>query len=83
MSSLSPSAEADRERLSHTPRWCDKKSPLMHEQGLILGLVTTSANESDIKHLEDVRSVVKPIKGTWVKADKDILKQKQEKAQLF
>ena len=40
------------------------------ENGLVLGIVTTSANQNDIKHLEDVLDVIKPSKGTWVKADK-------------
>lgn len=40
------------------------------ENGLVLGIVTTSANESDIKHLDDVLDKINPAKGTWVKADK-------------
>ena len=51
-------------------RYGFKQHTATDEQGLVLGLVTTSANESDIKHLEDVLLVVNPTKGTWVKADK-------------
>jgi len=60
-------------------RWIKKAGKLRYgfkqhtatdEQGLVLGIVTTSANESDIKHFEDVLSIIKPAKGTWVKADK-------------
>lgn len=40
------------------------------ENGLILGIVTTPANESDIKHLPTLIDKIKPKKGTWVKADK-------------
>jgi IS5 family transposase len=51
-------------------RYGYKQHTATDEQGLILGIVTTSANESDIKHLEDVLNVVNPAKGTWVKGDK-------------
>ncbi|MEI6732297.1 MAG: IS5 family transposase [archaeon] len=47
-----------------------KQHTATNEQGLITGLITTSANESDIKHLEDVLKISNPSKGTWVKADK-------------
>lgn len=47
-----------------------KQHTATDEQGLILGIVTTSANQSDIKHLEDVLKTVNPKAGTWVKADK-------------
>lgn len=32
--------------------------------------MTTPADESDIKHLEDVLDIINPIQGTWVKAYK-------------
>ena len=60
-------------------RWIKKAGKLRYgykqhtatdEHGLILGVVTTSANESDIKHLRDVLEQVNPKSGTWVKADK-------------
>lgn len=60
-------------------RWIKKAGKLRYgykqhtatdEQGLVLGLVTTSANESDIKHLKDVLEQVNPKEGSWVKADK-------------
>lgn len=40
------------------------------KNGLVLGIVTTAANESDIKHLDDVLEKINPPKGAWVKADK-------------
>ncbi len=51
-------------------RYGFKQHTATDEQGLVLGLVTTSANKSDIKYLEDVISIVNPSKGTWIKADK-------------
>ena len=47
-----------------------KQHTAVDPNGLVLGLITTSANESDIKHLEDVLTRVAPAQGTWVKADK-------------
>lgn len=47
-----------------------KQHTATDEQGLILAIVTTSANQSDTKFLEDVLKKVKPKAGTWVKADK-------------
>ncbi|MDD3876023.1 MAG: IS5 family transposase [Bacteroidales bacterium] len=51
-------------------RYGYKQHTATDEQGLVLGIVTTSANESDTKHFEDVLIVAKPKRGTWVKADK-------------
>lgn len=51
-------------------RYGYKQHTATDEQGLVLGVVTTSANESDIKHLEDVLLKANPKTGTWVKADK-------------
>jgi IS5 family transposase len=51
-------------------RYGYKQHTATDEQGLALGIVTTSANQSDIKHLEDVLESVNPKRGTWVKADK-------------
>lgn len=47
-----------------------KQHTATDEQGLVLGVITTPANESDIKHLSDVIDVVAPTPGTWIKADK-------------
>ena len=47
-----------------------KQHTATDEQGLVLGIVTTSANQSDTKHLEDVLKKIKIKKRTWVKADK-------------
>lgn len=47
-----------------------KKHTATNEEGLILGIVTTSANESDIKHLEDVLDLIEIKEGTPVMADK-------------
>jgi len=47
-----------------------KQHTATDENGLVLGVITTSANESDITHLEDVLNLVNPNEGTWVKADK-------------
>lgn len=51
-------------------RYGYKQHTATDEQGLVLGIVTTSANESDTKHIEDVLLIVNPEEGTWVKADK-------------
>lgn len=51
-------------------RYGYKQHTATDPEGLVLGIVTTPANESDIKHLEDVLEVVNPATGTWVKADK-------------
>lgn len=60
-------------------RWVKKAGKLRYgykqhtatdENGLVLAIVTTSANQSDIKHLEDVLEIVNPKAKTWVKADK-------------
>ena len=51
-------------------RYGYKQHTATDEQGLVLGIVTTSANESDIKHLEDVLLKVKPKARIWIKADK-------------
>ena len=47
-----------------------KQHTATNQEGLVLGLVTTSANESDIKHLDDVLELIDLPKRTWVKADK-------------
>jgi transposase, IS5 family len=47
-----------------------KQHTATNQEGLVLGLVTTSANESDITHLEDVLELIDLPKRTWVKADK-------------
>lgn len=47
-----------------------KKHMATDEQGLVLAVVTTPANESDIVHLEDVVAKAKLPKGTRVRADK-------------
>ncbi len=49
------------------------------ENGLVLGIVTTPANESDIKHLQDVIDKINPSKGTWVKADKGYKSEENDK----
>jgi IS5 family transposase len=46
-----------------------KQHTVTNQEGLVLGIVTTSANESDIKHLEDVLELVDLPGRTWVKAD--------------
>ena len=60
-------------------RWLKKRGRLhfgfkqhtaVETNGLILGVITTSANLSDIKYLEDVLKRVAPSPKTWVKADK-------------
>ena len=51
-------------------RYGYKKHIATDENGLIISLVTTSANESDIKNLEKVLTKAKLKKGSWVKADK-------------
>lgn len=46
--------------------------------GLVLGVVTTAANESDITHLEDVLDASQVKKGMWVKADKGYKSEKND-----
>jgi len=41
-------------------------------------VVTTAANESDIKHLEDVLDASQVKKGMWVKADKGYKSEKND-----
>lgn len=47
-----------------------KQHTAVDRNGLVLGVVTTSANESDIKHLEDVLDKIELSEKAWVKADK-------------
>jgi IS5 family transposase len=51
-------------------RYGYKKHAVTDEQGLVLAVVTTAANESDVQHLEDVVSKAKLPKGIRVRADK-------------
>lgn len=47
-----------------------KKHTATNDDGLILGIITTSANESDTKHFQPLLKQLKIKKGTRVKADK-------------
>ena len=47
-----------------------KKHVVTHEEGLVLGLLTTAANLNEITNLEDVLDTVEIVEGTPVKADK-------------
>lgn len=47
-----------------------KQHTATDEQGLVLAVITTGANESDIKHLDDVLAVAGLPVRAWVKADK-------------
>ncbi len=51
-------------------RYGYKKHIATDQQGLVLAVITTPANESDIVHLEDVVAKAKLPKGTRVRADK-------------
>ena len=51
-------------------RYGYKQHTATYPEGLVLEIITTPANQSDIKHLEDVLEVVNPTKVRWVKADK-------------
>ena len=56
-------------------RYGYKKHVATDEQGLVTAIVTTSANESDIVHLEDVVSKANLAKGSRVRADKGYCSQ--------
>lgn len=47
-----------------------KRHAVTDEQGLVLAVITTPANESDVQHLEDVVAKAKLPKGIRVRADK-------------
>lgn len=47
-----------------------KQHTAVDPNGLVLGVVTTSANESDINHPEDVLDKIELPEKAWVKADK-------------
>lgn len=47
-----------------------KQHTAVDRNGLVLGVVTTSANESDMNHLEDVLDKIELPEKAWVKADK-------------
>jgi len=47
-----------------------KQYTAVDANGLVLGVVTTSASESDINHLEDVLDKIELPEKAWVKADK-------------
>lgn len=51
-------------------RYGYKKHTATDNQGLVLAIVTTAANESDITHLEDVIDKTAIVKGSRVMADK-------------
>ncbi len=59
-------------------RYGFKQHTATDENGLVLNVVTTAANESDISHLEDVLDNSKLIKGASVKADKGYKSQKND-----
>lgn len=46
--------------------------------GLVLGVVTTAANESDIMHLEDILDASQVKKEMWIKADKGYTSKKDD-----
>lgn len=53
-----------------------KKHQLTDKEGLVLNIVTTAANESDIKHLKDVLEGVKLAENTPLYADKGYASKK-------
>lgn len=71
--------EKPRKGIDNEAKWIKKAGKLRYgykqhtatdEQGLVKAIITTPANESDIKHLKDVLEKVNPKAKTWVKADK-------------
>jgi IS5 family transposase len=55
-----------------------KQHTATDERGLVLGIVTTGANESDIKHLDDVLAKLDLPKKASVKADKGYMSKEND-----
>ena len=73
--------EKTKPNVDKDARWIKKVGRLRFEfkqhtavdaNGLVLGVVTTSANESDINHLEDVLDKIELTEKAWVKQIKAI-----------
>ena len=69
-------------------RWIKKAGKLRYgykkhvgtdPEGLVLGVVTTPANESDITHLDDILNASQVKKGMWVKGDKGYKSENNDK----
>ena len=59
-------------------RYGYKQHTATDENGLVRAIVTTSANQSDIKHLEDVLEKIELQPKAWVKADKGYKSQEND-----